>query len=738
MPDLNELADTWLSERGLAGELEERANLQITDCGRDDVHPTLSPSSRGIRIPYFDLDGLPIVDEGLPFARLRLLGTEEQAPGFTAPKKQPKYLQGRGTGLYAYLPPLGDWRDIALDTQCEVVITEGEAKALSLSSYGVPCIGLGGVDSFMRHGEPVAPLGEFVWKGRRVYICFDSDADTNPSVLTAESKLFTELSVRRGADVYIIRLPGADVGTHIDSGRELPKLKQGLDDFLASEKYGFNAFKHLMETAHSHSGLDRAVLEMNADVAFIDDENAIYERKSGALIKKDAFTTGSEYSRVTIFIPGKTAMICKHVAKEWLVHENGIRYSTMQFAPDGDAEYDEEGLRVLNTWRGVANVAGDVTPFLELTAHVTRNLSAELRDFPLKLMAYKLQNPGQVIPIAIVLIGSTKGTGKSMWLNALRATCGSHGRNIESATLISEFNEYVEDALFVYVDEAEGKHMKEASEKIKNYISTPKLHLNGKHRPKKQINNFAMWALSSNKNATGCFDHDDRRMFVMGLNEKSTPENYTRWGDFCDEKGDGPRMIAHYLMNYPLGDWTPPLEAPSTPEKVMASGEGLTYIGELARDMRTASYNTVMAWLITAMNWCNAGKNTSDQKMGARVDSLRAALETFPVRPFYTAREILNIFPSLVEQTTSYRGGDAKAMSAGRLSQLLRDEGIEFLRSADDDGCFDYMGKRENFLVISDTRNDFWKKRLTQEEFKNILNSYQTFGALMSANGAKT
>ncbi len=70
--------------------------------------------------------------------------------------------------------------------------------------------------------QPIADLDLITWKGRTVYIVFDSDLATKPPVRDAEFKLARELR-DRGARVYAVRLPGGPSGE-----------KVGLDDFLCT------------------------------------------------------------------------------------------------------------------------------------------------------------------------------------------------------------------------------------------------------------------------------------------------------------------------------------------------------------------------------------------------------------------------------------------------------------------------------------------------------------------------
>ncbi|MBA3312615.1 MAG: phage/plasmid primase, P4 family [Planctomycetota bacterium] len=125
----------------------------------------------------------------------------------------------------------------AIETGGELTITEGALKAIAATENGFPTIGLSGVYGFCRKGVADLPpdLEAIRWKGRKVYIAFDSDRETNKNVRDAEARLAAILT-RRGAIVRIAVLPPAADGS-----------KQGLDDFLVN--VGAAAFRKLLDHA---------------------------------------------------------------------------------------------------------------------------------------------------------------------------------------------------------------------------------------------------------------------------------------------------------------------------------------------------------------------------------------------------------------------------------------------------------------------------------------------------------
>ena len=105
-----------------------------------------------------------------------------------------------------------------------LVITEGAKKSEKAAQEGICAISLSGVWNWRdRIGESAFPTGDldlFPLGGRRVFICFDSDALTNKHVQRAENDLAAFLS-KRGAHVSVKRIPPGTGGA-----------KVGLDDFL--------------------------------------------------------------------------------------------------------------------------------------------------------------------------------------------------------------------------------------------------------------------------------------------------------------------------------------------------------------------------------------------------------------------------------------------------------------------------------------------------------------------------
>jgi hypothetical protein len=174
----------------------------------------------------------------------------------TTPRKKDgklvRYESPKGIPNRAYFPP-GTTKVLA-DPAVPLVITEGEKKALKADQDRIPAIGLVGVWGWQKKrpssgGKKIGPrelipdLTAVAWRGRTVYIAFDSDAATKSDVRAAEKHLASALG-SAGANVTVVRLPADAKGE-----------KVGLDDYL------------LTHTADQFRALAGSVCETDADHA---------------------------------------------------------------------------------------------------------------------------------------------------------------------------------------------------------------------------------------------------------------------------------------------------------------------------------------------------------------------------------------------------------------------------------------------------------------------------------------
>ena len=132
-------------------------------------------------------------------------------------------------------------------------ITEGCKKVDALASRGLPAVGIIGVWNFAEPGskstEPLACWSHVRLRGRRVHVCYDADARTNPNVQEALRRLMAMLE-GKGARPLVVYLPPVN-----GDG------KAGVDDYLAAG----GTVEELRELAASYEPVDIAAERMGRD-----------------------------------------------------------------------------------------------------------------------------------------------------------------------------------------------------------------------------------------------------------------------------------------------------------------------------------------------------------------------------------------------------------------------------------------------------------------------------------------
>ncbi len=193
----------------------------------------------GIIFPYAGTE-IVVNGETLAYTRLRVDSSRQRSPGRKYENPLKRRIQ-QGYTYYPYVPE--QITALRKDATQPVFVTEGEKKALKLVQEGFPAIGIPGVYMFTdpssrkpAHSKPLHPdLSRWRWRGRTVYVCFDSDRTEKDGVGLAHERLCSALT-QQGAVVKVVVLPRLD-------GMD----KTGADDFLVVESAG--AFAELVQQA---------------------------------------------------------------------------------------------------------------------------------------------------------------------------------------------------------------------------------------------------------------------------------------------------------------------------------------------------------------------------------------------------------------------------------------------------------------------------------------------------------
>ena len=561
---LKKLSDSLITAK-------DAALLKLEACTAESVAANMSklPAHRaGFRIPYFDING-----KVTKFYRFRYLEYGEAEGGFkaivAATAKQLRYAQLGDTVNELYLPPFVKWSEYAKDPARALIITEGELKAACATKSGFATIGLGGVWCFKsaKHLMPMLPtFGEFTWTGRVVFIVYDSDAVTNPLVISAENALAREL-LALGAVPMIARIPMGKDGK-----------KVGIDDYIAAHgKESFQAT--VLETAEEWQAAAE-LFKLNEEVLYVKDPGIILELESLQRMTARAFVDHA-YAMRTYYeqkvVGNGTTMTEKSAAREWVKWPSRATVNRITYQP-GLSRITPA--RELNCWRGWGCEAksGSVKPWQDLLDYIFSTAPKSVRVWFEQWLAYPLQYPGIKLYSACVLWGIHHGTGKSMIGYTMGKIYGENFVEIGDRDLYASFNDWAERKQFVMGEEITGGDKRATADRMKSMITQKQLRVNTKFVPTYVVPDCINYYFTSNHPDAFFLEDSDRRFFVHEVaGEPLSDAFYQKYMEWLDN--GGAEALFQHLLQIDTSDFNPSGHAPLTDSKTEMIENGRSDIG---------------------------------------------------------------------------------------------------------------------------------------------------------------
>jgi len=616
---------------------------------------TLKPASAGYVIPYFSAAG-----RVTKFFRVRYV--ESTTKGFNAltGRKPLRYNQPPNTVNEVYLPPFIGWADY-FKTSHPIVITEGEKKSAKATKEGIPTIGLGGVWCFMstKAGQALLPVfKEMNLKDRPIYICYDSDAATNPDIVAAEAALARRL-VDEGAHVYIARIPHSKHG------------KRGMDDYIL--EYDAHKFKrNVLNNAYEYEG-SRALHDMNQDVVYLRKVGIIFDHVHNMRLSPMAFT---QHSHSNVWIDttaydkdGNAKLVRKSAAKMWMEWEHRAELSGLTYAP-GQPRITEQG--DLNMWEGWGvedPVKGDVSLWHELLDSLFLDTEPEARDWFECWCAYPIQNPGAKMASAVVMWGASQGTGKTLCGHTLMRLYGDNATEVKDADLADARFAWAENKQFVLADDITGQNNRKQANMFKTMTTQKTLHINPKYVPSYTVPDRINYYFTSNDPDAFYLDDGDRRFFIHEVLSNRLPEDLRKRYIAWMNKPDSMRHLFHYMLTLDLGEFDPQAAALNTAAK---------------HDMTHISKSELGVWVFRL-------KHEPDHTIGSKLKG-----------DLFTAEELHAVYDPL---------GDKRA-SANALAREMKRAGFIRLQRAGGSGIR-VAGRQLKLYAIRNI--DKWRKATLQQ-----------------------
>lgn len=475
-----------------------------------------------------------------------------------------KYGQRPGTPPAAFWPG-GVGHTWLEDRDVPVLITEGEFKAIAVDYLvnspmrhpAVVPIGLGGVSSWMSRklGLDMLPeLAAVKWAGRRVWVAFDADLATNPSVALALSKLFNKL-VELGAQCRVLSW---------DAERG-----KGIDDYLTQSSIPRMAYEELVAKAQVPSHV-LGVVELNKRFCYVEREQKVWDAQSSGWIKVNSFSGEFFTERLKVQVgvkkgPDGTAPVLKDMTlgAYWLQSPARNAVNGLQFEPgcgqyiEVPSEFGNRPVRFLNTWKGwgcdlrgklLKPERGDVSPFLEFVRAAFGHEAPEHAEYLLRRLAWMFQQPTSKHPTWVYLIGAPY-QGKSTLLKIIASLVGqAYTTNIDEKILAGSFDAWRADKLLVTLDDSSMRDKYTIKQLLKRLTTEEFSQINKKHQNEYTTPSYFTFFFAAN-GIDPLLEHDDRRALVLSA---ECPWDFAagEWKPFDDwrRKPESLAALLHYFL----------------------------------------------------------------------------------------------------------------------------------------------------------------------------------------------
>lgn len=549
---------SYYSERMQSLHVTEESNrYDATDIdGRPIDFRFFQETDNGdIAINYIGPDGVIEVYETdnrktRAFSRIRLREPKEGGP---------KYVQPAGTPVTPFITPEALRRYKASERTRTLFIVEGEFKAFAMSNFGLPTIGIGGIHNYRTKANEIHPhiLGFCARCAvENIVLLFDADClkvewredkelTTRLSGFYTALNRFNELLKPHDITLYFSHVASDSEDKGIDdvlyggradtdlvieeltrltagSGRKyvLTYLITGTSPYNIQRIFGLDGAKTFYELNY----------ELLKDKEFVYKGNTYYADENGKLAvswkgqQKNYVRIGTDYyKKIVEKSPnGQTEINIIRWSKENIRQDfhNSKEFIAMiekcdafTNVPENDparyrqvitSEKDGVTSRLYNRYSPVYHVPeqGEWRTINRLLHHIFdyRNLDGEpLYEFALDYLQLLYTRPLNHLPI-LCLVSKERGTGKTTFLNLLRAIFVENMRILDSERLMSKFNEHWAGKLIVAVDESfiNMDEKNGAGNKLKMIATNATIPAEGKGRDSSEVPNISKLILCSN------------------------------------------------------------------------------------------------------------------------------------------------------------------------------------------------------------------------------------------------
>lgn len=499
--------------------------------------------------------------------------------GFAAKAKdsRPKYVQPEDSTNHLYVPPLTDWDTVLEDATQTIAITEGEKKTLALNLRGIPCVGLGGVNSIgnRKKGQMILPeLQQYVTGGRNVLIMFDIDEGytmMKPEVARA-ALILANLILELGGNPKIVTLPSD--GTK----------KCAVDDWLLT--HDLSSVSLYMEIVRHAKPLDTAVLLYREAerYVYVQDSNALgrIDTREAVMVADYRVSSGNQQvitQELTLkkvkgggVVPAMD-LVVRSLSDAFLKWPSRPSAKATNYEP-GTAHYlTKKG--EFNQWKGWAQpapekvVEADVAPLWNAFKALYREDALTMWNW----FMYPIAKPGAKMVIIPVIQSEKEGVGKSSipefftkFVYGEGVGTPSNASTLNATSLKDGRLEFMVRKQFLFLDDANDIHGNDVEALLKNLATTSSVRANPKYLRSYECRNLINLCITTNRTMPFKVPETDRRLFFPHISHDILPkvwDDLHKWG----RAGGGGKVVAYAQQLFDSNVVDPFTRAPMTEKK---------------------------------------------------------------------------------------------------------------------------------------------------------------------------
>jgi hypothetical protein len=231
----------------------------------------------------------------------------------------------------------------------------------------------------------------------------------------------------------------------------------------------------------------------------------------------------------------------------WLESKHRREFDGIVFRP-GCTDTGKK-FNLFRGWPITPNPRGDCRLFLAHLRDIVCGGDADVFDYLMQWLANIFQKPEDRPGTALALQG-VQGAGKGVISKYLKTVLGMHLLTVAGGEqLLEKFNSDLKIALLVFGDETVWPGDKKGIEKLKSWITEDTIMIEPKYVNKFQINCYARFMFTTNRDHSAPAELGDRRFVPLNVSDAHA-DDPAYWNRLhAEREAGGPAALLHHLLH---------------------------------------------------------------------------------------------------------------------------------------------------------------------------------------------